>query len=156
MAHYRAGPWQHTGHRLSKHNTDTEETTSPHLQPIPHSEQEGLQDDKPDTMEPKHTIPDYILPAHNKPTHHRPDLIRAARYASGPNGKLIRDPTYLGRRQLQLIECKYSTDGNVPEIINHIHTIYEPLKQSLQYQGTLKRKKERKKERQKDRGYNTR
>jgi len=49
--------------KFSKHNTDNEETTSPHLQPILHPEQEGLQDDKPDTMEPTHTILEYILRA---------------------------------------------------------------------------------------------
>jgi len=110
----------------------------PHLQPIPHPESEGLQDDKSDTMEPQNTIPEYIPPAHNRPTHHRPDLIRVVGYTFWPNGKLIRDPTYQGKRELQIVECKYSTDGNIPKIINHIHTIYEPLKQALQHHGTLK------------------
>ena len=89
-------------------------------------------------MEPKHTIPEYILPVHTRPTHHRANLIRAVRYIFGPNGKLIKDPTYNGIRQLQLIECKYSADGNIQEIINHIHTIYEPLKKALQHHVTLK------------------
>jgi len=89
-------------------------------------------------MEPRHTIPEYILPAHKRPTHYRPDLIRAVGYTFGPNGKLIKDPTYQGGRQLQLIECKYSMDGNMQEIINLIHNIYEPLKQALQHHGTLK------------------
>jgi len=82
-------------------------------------------------MKPTHTIPEYILPAQHRPAHHRPDLIRAVGYKYGPEGKLIKDPTYKGRRQLQLIECKYSTNGNIQEIINHILTIYEPLKQAL-------------------------
>jgi len=123
---------------FSKHITNIEDITSPHHQPIPHPEQEGLQDDKPYTMEPRHTIPKYILPSHKRPTHHRPDLIRAVGYTARPNGKLIKYPTCKGRRQLQLIECKYSTDRNMQEIINHIHTIYEPLKQALQHHGTLK------------------
>ena len=89
-------------------------------------------------MEPKHNIPEYILPAHNRPTRHRPDLIRVVGYIFKPNGKLIRDPSYQGNRQLQLIECKYSTDGNTQEILNHIYTIFEPLKQALQHYGTLK------------------
>jgi hypothetical protein len=89
-------------------------------------------------MEPRHTILEYILPTRKRPTHHIPDLIKAIGCTLGPNGKLIKDPTYQGRRQLQLLECKYSTDGNIQEIINHIHTIYEPLKQALQHHGTLK------------------
>jgi len=113
---------------FSNNNIDAKETTSPHLQPISHPEKEGLQDDKPDTKEPTHNIPEYILPAQHRRTHHRPDLIMAVGYTFGPNGKLIKDPTYKGRRQLELIECKYSTDGNIQEIINHIYTIYEPLK----------------------------
>jgi hypothetical protein len=90
-------------------------------------------------MKPKHTIPEYILPAQHRPTtHHRPDIIMVVGYTYGPDGKIIKDPTYKGRRQLQIIECKYSTDGNIQEIINHILTIYEPLKQALQHHGTLK------------------
>jgi len=91
----------------------------------------------PDTADHHHTIPEYILPAHNRPTHHRPDLVRAVGYTSGPNGQVINDPTYRGRRHLQLIECKYSTDGITQEIINHIHIIYEPLYQTLQTRGTI-------------------
>ena len=112
--------------------------TSSHLHPIPHLDQEGLQDDKLDTTEPQQTIPEYILPAQNRPTRHIPDFIKAVGYAFGPNVKLIRDPTFQGRRQLQLIECKYSTDGNTQEIIDHIHAIYEPFKQALQTHGILK------------------
>jgi len=66
---------------FSKHNTDIEEMTPSKLQPIPHLDQEGLQDDKPNTTEPKHTILEYILPAHNRPKGHKPDLIRAIGYA---------------------------------------------------------------------------
>jgi hypothetical protein len=73
-------------------------------------------------MEPQYIIPEYILLAHNKPTHHKPDLIRAVGYTFGPNGKLIKDPSCKGRRQLQLVECKYSNDGNIQEIINHNNT----------------------------------
>jgi hypothetical protein len=112
--------------------------TPSHLHPIPHPYQEGALDDKLNTTEPQHTIPEYILPAKNKPAHHRPDLIMAVGYAFGPNSKLIRDPTFQGRRQLQLIECKHSVDGKTQEIIDHIHAIYKPLKQALQTHGTLK------------------
>ena len=84
------------------------------------------------------SLPEYILPAHHRPTHHKPNIIRAIGYRIGPDGKLKEDPTYRGRRQLQLIECKYSTDGNITDIIDHIYTIYEPLKQALQTHGTLK------------------
>jgi hypothetical protein len=53
------------------------------------------------------------------------------------NGQLIPDPTYRGRRQIQIVECKYSTDGNTQAVIEHIYNIYEPLKQALQTHGTL-------------------
>jgi hypothetical protein len=51
-------------------------------------------------------------------------------------GKLVKDLTYRGRRQIQIIECKYSTDGNIKIIIDHIYEIYEPLRQALQTHGT--------------------
>jgi hypothetical protein len=53
-------------------------------------------------------------------------------------GKLVQDLTYRGKRQLQIIECKYSTYGNIQTIIEHIYEIYEPLRQALQTYGTLK------------------
>jgi hypothetical protein len=109
-----------------------------HLNPMPHSYQEGIHDNKPDTTEQIHAKPEYIHPAHNRPTHNRLDLVKAVGYTFGPSGKHIRDPTFQGRRQIQLIERKYSSDGNTQEIIDHIHTIYEPLKQALQTHGTLK------------------
>ena len=37
-----------------------------------------------------------------------------------------------------MIECKYSTDGNIHDIIDHIHNIYEPLKLALQTHGRIK------------------
>ena len=45
---------------------------------------------------------------------------------------------YRGRRQLQVIECKYSIDGNIQAIIDHVYDIYEPLQLALQTHGTLK------------------
>jgi hypothetical protein len=81
---------------LSKYNTDIVEMTPSHLYPIPHPNQEGLQDDKPNTTALQNTILEYILPAHNRPTHYIPDLIRAVEYAFGPKGKLIRYPTCQG------------------------------------------------------------
>jgi hypothetical protein len=53
-------------------------------------------------------------------------------------GRLVKDLTYRGKRQIQIIECKYSTDGNIQTIIDHIYDIYEPLRQALQTHGTLK------------------
>ncbi len=53
-------------------------------------------------------------------------------------GKLDKDLTYRGRRQFQINYCKYSTDGNIQTIIEHIYEIYEPLRQALQTFGTLK------------------
>ncbi len=114
------------------------DTVPSHLPPIPHPDQEGLQDDKQTDNDSNHTIPYYILPAQHIPKHHRPDLIRVVGYTFGPNGKLTKYYSYRGRRQLQLIEGKYSTDGNIPEIIQRIHTIYEPLKQALLIHGTIK------------------
>jgi hypothetical protein len=125
-----------TDFRNTKPKTD--DTTLSNFPPITHPEQEGLQDDKNADGETPHIIPEYILPAQPRPTHHKPDIIRAIGYFIGPDGTLKEDPTYKGRRQLQLIECKYSTDGNITDIIDHIHTIYEPLKQALQTYGTLK------------------
>ncbi len=52
--------------------------------------------------------------------------------------KLVKDLTYRGRRQIQIIECKYSTDGNIQSIIEHIYEIYESLRQVLQAYSTLK------------------
>jgi hypothetical protein len=121
-----------------KHTPSTEHTTPSHLPPIPHPDQEGLQDDKQTDGETHHTIPGFILPAQHRPKHHRPDLIRVVGYTLGPNGQLIKDHTFRGRRQIQLIEYKYSRDGNITDIIKHIHTIYEPLKQALLTHGKLK------------------
>jgi hypothetical protein len=53
-------------------------------------------------------------------------------------GKLVKDLTYRGRRQIYIIECKYSTDGNIQTIIEQIYEIYKPLRQALQTHGTLK------------------
>ena len=59
-------------------------------------------------------------------------------FAIKQQGKLVKDPTYRGRKQIQIIECKYSTDGNIQTIIEHIYEIYKPLRQALQNYGTLK------------------
>ena len=114
-----------------------EDTAPSHLPSIPHPEHEGLQDDKPNTLDLQQTTPEYILPDFKRPTHHRPDLVTAVGYTTGPDGHLIRDPTFRGRKQIQLIECKYATDGNIQEVIDHIYTIYEPLKQALQTHGLI-------------------
>ncbi len=53
-------------------------------------------------------------------------------------GILVKDLVFRGQRQNQIIECKYSTDGNILTTIEHIYNIYEPLKQALQTYGTLK------------------
>ena len=118
------------------HDLDT--TIPTPLQGIPHSVQEGLQDDKSENPDYPQTIPDYVLHTKHKPTHHKPDLIRAIGFTITTQGKLVPDPTYRGRRQLQIIECKYSTDGNIQTIIDHIYDIYEPLRVALQTHGTLK------------------
>ena len=53
-------------------------------------------------------------------------------------GKLVKDLAYRGRRQLKIIECKYSIDSNIQKIIEHNYEIFEPLRQALQTYGTLK------------------
>ena len=116
---------------FSKHIPKTEDTTPSDPSPITHPEHEGLQDDKQTDGETRHIIPEYILPAQHRSTHHKPNIIIAIGYTLGPDDNLKIDHTYLGRRQLQLIECKYSTDGNITDLIDHIHDIYEPLKQAL-------------------------
>ena len=59
-------------------------------------------------------------------------------YALNTQGKLIKDLVYRGQKQVQIIECKYSTDGNIQTIIDHVYDIYEPLRLALQTHGTLK------------------
>jgi hypothetical protein len=92
---------------------DFETSSHTNRQGIPHSLQEGLQDDKTENPEYPQSIPEYV-------------------------GKLVRDFTYRGQRQIQIIDCKYSTDGNMQTIIDHIYDIYEPLKLELQTHGTLR------------------
>ena len=76
-------------------------------------------------------IPNTILPKHKRPIHHKPDIIRATCYLIKSRGALVANTTSRGRRCLQLIECKYSTNNNMSDIIDHIHTIYAPLKQAM-------------------------
>ena len=100
------------------------------LQPL-EATHEGLQNDKIHTKHPT-IIPNNILPKHKRQKHHKPDIIRAIGYIINAKGALVVDPIYRVRRCLQIIECKYSTDNNILEIMEHIHTIYEPLKQAIQ------------------------
>jgi hypothetical protein len=92
--------------------------------------QEGLQNDNANIKHPT-IIPNTILPKHKRPKYHKPDIIRAIGYIINPRGALIADPTYRGQRCLQITECKYSTYSNISDIIEHIHIIYEPLKQAI-------------------------
>lgn len=50
----------------------------------------------------------------------------------------FRTEEYRGRRHVQIIECKYSIDGNIQELIDHTYQLYEPLKGALQMLGSLK------------------
>jgi len=83
-------------------------------------------------------MPDYVLHPQHKPKHRKPDLIRAIGVTLNPQGKQVKDLTYRGQRQIQIIECKYSTDSSMQTIIDHIYDIYEPLRLALQTHGTLK------------------
>jgi hypothetical protein len=76
-------------------------------------------------------IPTTILTKNKRPQHHKPEIIRAIGYRQNSSGHLVEDHTYKGRRCLQLITCKYSTDNNILDTITNIHSIYEPLKQAL-------------------------
>jgi hypothetical protein len=99
---------------------------------------EGLQDDKEKSQHPT-IIPTTLLPKHKRPKHYKPDIIRAIGYQMNSNGQLVEDLTYKGRRCLQLIECKYSTDSNLLDTITNIHNIYEPLKQAIMRHNRKKR-----------------
>ena len=84
----------------------------------------------------KTILPEYILPKDKRPPHYKPDMVRAVGYNIDPDsGTLTPDPTYTGPRALQLIECKYATDTDMHEVIDRIHTIYNPLKQAIQDHG---------------------
>jgi hypothetical protein len=91
---------------------------------------EGLQNDKKKSQHPT-IIPTNRLPKHKRPKHHKPDIIRAIGYQWNAKSQIVEDPTYKGRRCLQLIECKYSTDSNLLDTITNIHNIYEPLKHAI-------------------------
>jgi len=109
------------------------ETTTPqedHTLQTLQATQEGLQNDK-ETIKHPTIIPENILPKHKRPKHHKPDIIKAIGYRRNSKAQLVEEPTYKGRRSLQLIECEYSTNSNTLETINNIHTIYEPLKQAI-------------------------
>jgi hypothetical protein len=99
---------------------------------------EGLQNDKEKTQHPT-IIPTDLLPKQKRPKHHKPDIIRANGCKWSTKGQLVEDTTYKGRRCLQLIECKYSTNTNTLDTITNIHDIYEPLKQATMRHNKKKR-----------------
>ena len=87
--------------------TPQEDTTLQALE----ATQEGLHNDKEKTQHPT-IIPTDLLPKHKKPQHYKLDIIRAIAYPRNTQGQLVEDITYKGKRCLQLIKCKYSTDSN--------------------------------------------
>ena len=96
---------------------------------------EGVESWKTDSPYPT-VIPQYLLPREKLPQHHKPDMIRATGYTlDDTTGRLTRDLTFHGRRALQLIECKFSTDTNMDEIYHSIKQLYEPLKRSILEHG---------------------
>ena len=118
---------------------DVGTSTRTRLQGITYYVQESMQDGKPDNSDYPQLIPDYILSEHHKHIYHILDLIRAViGYTLYAKGKIVKDHTYRGQRQIKIIECEYSTDGNIQEIIGHVYNIYEPLRIALQTYGTLK------------------
>ena len=90
---------------------------------------EGLQNDKEKTQHPT-IIPTNLLSKRKRSHHHKPGITRVIGYKWNTIGKLVEDTAYKGRRCLQLIECKYSTDSNTLDTITNIHNIYEPLKRA--------------------------
>ena len=64
-------------------------------------------------------------------------IILAVRYTINAQEKLVKDLTYRGQRQLQIIKCKYSTDENIQDVIDHNYDIFEPLRLALQTHGSL-------------------
>jgi len=117
---------------------DKDTPTHTHHQGITHSTHKGLQYDKSDNPAYPQSIPEYVLHPQHRPKHHIPDFIRVVGFTLNKQGKIVKELTYRGRRQIQIIECKYSTDGNIQAIIDHIYDIYEPLRLALQTHGTLK------------------
>jgi len=99
---------------------------------------EVLQNDKEKTQHPT-IIPTDLLPKHKRPQHCKPDIIRAIKYTRNTQRQLVKDITYKGRRCLQLIECKYSTENNTLDTINTIHNICEPLKHAIMRHNRRKR-----------------
>jgi hypothetical protein len=65
---------------------------------------EGLQNDKDKSQHPPTIIPTNLLPKHKRPQHYKPDTIKAIGYTRNKQDHRIEDPTYKGRRCLQLIE----------------------------------------------------
>ena len=134
----RLGPKTNHWLRKSTSNAHADDQFEAQLQAIAHPSQEGLRDDKHDHHNHPQIIPDYILHPQQRTKHPRPDLVRAVGYTKNSERRLIVDPTYRWKRQIQSVECKYSTDGNIQEIIVHINQLYEPLKTVLQTHGRLK------------------
>ena len=89
--------------------------------------QEGLQNDKANIKHPT-TIPKTILLKRKRSKHHIPDIIRAIARVHHK----LKGPDIQRTKCLQLMKCKYSTYNNTSDIIDHIHTIYAPLKQAIQ------------------------
>jgi hypothetical protein len=81
--------------------TPQEDTTLQALE----ASHEGLQNDKEKSHHPT-IMPTNLLAKHKRPQHYKPYIIRAIGYTRNKQGHLIEDPTYKGRKCLQLIECK--------------------------------------------------
>jgi len=121
-------------HMKIEMTTPQEDTTLQALE----ATREGLQNDKAKTQHPT-ILPTDLLPKHKRPQHHKPDIIRAIGYTRNTKGQMVEDITYKGRRCLQLIECKYSTNINTLDTITNIHNIYEPLKHAMMRHNRNKR-----------------
>ena len=121
---------EHTFHQTHENHMGGTPSPTP-----PSTGEEGMQDYKSDVHYTT-TVPDYLLPPEDRPQHCKPDIIRAVGYTLCPSsGMLIPDLTYKGRRVLQIIECKFSTDFNMHEVVDHIPGFYTPLKDKILQHG---------------------
>ena len=106
------------------------------LKPDPASpDEEEADEDKPDALYAT-ILPEYLLPQSHRPRHYKPDIVRAVGYyIDTSTGKLVPDPTYEGRRVMQIIECKFATDTDMHQTVNKITETYSPLLQAIREYG---------------------
>ena len=78
-----------------------------------------------------------ILPRHKLPTHHKPDNIRYVGFDLSESGKHVHPAEDCREedRQMEIIECKVSTDYNMKEVEANAHATYIPLANAIKAHG---------------------